>query len=117
MKQVFVNFTNHPMKFWDENQKKEAEKYGEIIDIPFPNVEPDRDEVYIEELAEQYVKKILNVQPSAVLCQGEFSLCYQMIRKLRERGIKVLAASSKRTVEVTGNKKEVTFQFERFRFY
>lgn len=37
-KPVFINLTNHPSKYWGEQQKKEAHKYGAIVDIPFPNV-------------------------------------------------------------------------------
>lgn len=117
MKRYFVNFTNHPMKMWDEKQKHEAEQYGEIIDLRFPNVEAEGDEEYIEQLAGECVEKILEYQPCAVLCQGEFSLSYQVILRLKEKGIRVMAACSKRMVRELENKKEVTFVFERFRFY
>ena len=33
---MFVNFSNHPSSLWSENQRKEAEKYGEIVDLKFP---------------------------------------------------------------------------------
>ena len=38
---MFVNFSNHPSSLWSENQRKEAEKYGEIVDLKFPSVNPD----------------------------------------------------------------------------
>lgn len=92
-------------------------EYGEIIDIPFPSVSPQGDESYIDRLAGQYVKQILSLYPCAVLCQGEFCLAYQVITKLREKGIKVLAACSERIVKEAGQRKEVIFVFGQFREY
>ena len=92
-------------------------KYGEIIDISFPVVDPQEDEEYINRLAEQYFQQIFSLHPRAVLCQGEFCLSYLVITKLRERGIKVLAACSARIVKEKEQKKEVVFSFQRFRQY
>ena len=117
MESVFVNFTNHPSELWEEKQLKEAEKYGRIVDLPFPNVDPQGDEKYIAGLAGESVDRILQLRPSGVLCQGEFTLAYQVITKLKERQIPVLAACSQRNVKTDGLKKEVTFSFERFRRY
>ncbi len=112
-----MNFTNHLSEKWDENQRTEALKYGEIQDIPFPSVNPEEGEVYINRLANLYTEQILKLCPKAVLCQGEFCLAYQVIKNLKKRGILVLAACSKRMVKQMGQKKEVTFLFCRFRSY
>lgn len=117
MKKVFVNFTNHPSERWTEKQKKEALKYGEIIDIAFPEVEAAGDKDYVIQLAEKSAAQIVQLHPAAVLCQGEFCLTYHVILKLKEKGIKVLTACSKRIVKENGNKKEVIFEFEQFREY
>ena len=117
IKKYFINFTNHPSDRWEEKQRKAALEYGEIIDIPFPSVSPQGDEQYIDGLAEQYFMQILALSPHAVLCQGESCLAYQVITKLREKGIKVFAACSERVVRETGQKKEVMFAFEQFREY
>lgn len=113
----FVNFTNHPSDKWEPEQRQDALKYGEIVDLPFPEVEAEADEVVINEMAVSYVQKILELQPGAVLCQGEFCLVFQVVTMLKAHGITVLAACSKREVEEYGNKKEVTFKFVRFRKY
>ena len=55
---IFVNFTNHPSAYWDENQRKEALKYGMIRDMPFPSVDPESDEAYIDSLAQQVIKRL-----------------------------------------------------------
>ena len=117
METVFVNFTNHPSRMWDERQREAAERYGTITDIPFPGVEASGDEAYIAGLAEEYLDKILRFHPAAVLCQGEFTLAYRVITGLKEKGIPVLAACSTRNVRTEGNRKEAIFVFERFREY
>lgn len=117
MGHTFVNFTNHPSNQWEPAQRRCAMEYGEIVDLPFPEVEAEADEAVINEMADSYVRKILNLQPGAVLCQGEFSLAFQVTVMLKAQGITVLAACSRRAVKVCGNKKEVLFQFVRFRKY
>lgn len=117
MKNIFVNFTNHPSSLWAEEQRKEALQYGEIIDLSYPMVDAAGDEEYIEDLTMEYVEKIMQYDPCAVLCQGEFNLCYRVVSELKEKGITVMAACSKRMVKEFENKKEVIFNFERFRNY
>lgn len=117
MNQTFVNFTNHPSDKWEAEQRRCALEYGEIVDLPFPAVEAEADEDVIKEMAEFYVRKILDLDPCAVLCQGEFSLAFQVTALLKAQGVTVLAACSRREVKVYGNKKEATFKFVRFRKY
>lgn len=117
MGRYFVNFTNHPSAGWDEEQRREALAYGEILDLPFPPVDPQGDEVYIRRLSREYAEKILALHPKAVLCQGEFNVVYQVVNRLLEQGIPVLAGCSERMAEETDGRKVVTFQFRRFRKY
>ncbi len=117
MKKVFVNFTNHPSVCWGQKQREEAEKYGEIVDLPFPAVSALATEAEIFKMSEGYVDKITELAPAAVLCQGEFCMAYQVISALKQKGIVVLAACSERCVKETDNKKEVWFVFEQFRKY
>ena len=35
---MFINFSNHPSANWGTEQINEAEKYGRIVDLPFPAV-------------------------------------------------------------------------------
>ena len=116
-KSLFVNFTNHSSDNWELRQKKAAEKYGVIKDIPYPDVDPNGDREYIIRMADFYVEEIEKLKPAAVLCQGEFCLAYQVISKLKERHITVLAACSKRCVKTEGREKRVLFMFEQFREY
>ena len=119
---IFINFTNHPSAKWSLNQLENAEIYGDITDIPFPEVSPDGDENYILQLSNQYIAEILKYNPDAVLCQGEMTLAFRVANLLIHKGIIVLAACSKRIVTekigVNGETiKNAEFNFTRFRKY
>ena len=114
---VFVNFSNHPSARWSNEQTEAAGRYGRIVDIPFPAVEPKADEGTVRALAERYVRQILSYCPAAVLCQGEYCLTFLVVSVLKAQGVTVVAACSERIVTEQGNKKEVVFRFERFREY
>ena len=113
----FINFSNHPHANWNENQLKQANEYGEIIDMMFPAVDPDLDEKQIDILAQEYVKEILKLDPAVVMCQGEFTLCYAVVNKLKQNNIKVVAACSQRKTVEINNQKISEFNFVRFREY
>ena len=118
---TFINFSNHPVANWDSLQKKEAYRLAGtniIKDIAFPQIAPEMTINEIRTLAEKYVGEIKKYSPSLVMCQGEFTLCYNVVRLLKAEGIKVVAACSKRMVEETEDgQKIVTFKFEQFREY
>ena len=38
---MLINCTNHPYDIWNEPQRKGAAIYGEVLDMPFPVIEPD----------------------------------------------------------------------------
>lgn len=118
---MFINLTNHPSGRWSSEQTAAAEEYGEIVDIPFPNVPADADETDVLHIADEYAERITAMNPDAVLCQGEMTLTYLLVEKLTERGIPVLAACSERCADEenrgTGTLKTVEFRFRRFRRY
>ncbi|MCR5667353.1 MAG: hypothetical protein K6G01_11075 [Eubacterium sp.] len=119
---MFINFSNHPSTRWSEKQVLYAKQYGEICDMAFPSVGPTADENEIENLSSQILGDIMKKHPKAVLVQGEFTLCYSLIKKLRKENIRCLAACSTRNViEKTQSdgsiKRESVFEFCRFREY
>ena len=119
---VFVNYTNHPSAAWSEAQLRAAAEYGEVQDLHFPIVQEDLDEQGILGLAEAETKKILALHPKAVLCQGEFTLCYAVIQRLLQARVIVVAACSRREVteevDKDGGVRRVSdFRFVRFRKY
>lgn len=114
---VFVNFTNHPSDKWSREQFAAATQYGRVVDLPFPQVDPAATEEDVKKLADEYVKKILALRPTAVLCQGEFTLCYNVITMLKEQGVPAFAACSRRIVEEEGDTRVAKFVFEGLRAY
>lgn len=113
---VFINFSNHPSDLWSAAQTEAALTYAaRIVDLPFPQVDPMVDERAIDELAQSKTEEILSMNPSVVMCQGEFGLSFAVIQKLINAGIVVLYACSERKVHVNGNMKSVQFDFVRFR--
>ena len=112
-----MNFSNHPSSAWEPEQIEAAERYGKIVDIPFPAVDPRASSEGIKAVGKEYVEIIINCDPEAVMCQGEFTLCYFVITELKKRNVRVLAACSRRMVEETEGGRIVKFRFERFREY
>ena len=130
---MLINFTNHPSQNWGDAQKNAAvEMYGEILDLPFPDVDPCYGTPELLELGKEYENKMLRMireagqgqasgKKCAVLCQGEFTLSFVVIRLLQKEGIEVITATSQRqvveTVEDGITKKTAIFSFVRFRSY
>lgn len=116
----FINFSNHPISNWGSKQIEAAKKYGDIVEIKFPQIPVNFDKKQIDELSDEYVKKIQAMQPCTVMCQGEFNFCFAVITKLKSLSIPVVAAVSERIAveekEVDGSvSKNVVFMFRGFR--
>jgi hypothetical protein len=119
---MFVNFTNHPSTGWGEKQLLAAQRYGEVQDVAFPNVPPEYSAEDVAKLAQRSVQEILAKQPTVVLCQGEMTLTYQVVRLLRQQNVTVVAACTERRVqqkiESDGTMKKLAFfEFAGFRSY
>lgn len=96
----FINLSNHPSKNWNLEQQTEARSFGEIIDYQFPAVSPFSTKAEIDEIAEKISSDIAEMRPAAVMCQGEYTLCFALVLKLKAKGIKVVASCSDRvTIE------------------
>ena len=121
-KECFVNFSNHLSQYWNEEQLDAAYQFGEIVDIPFPSVNGYASTDEIISLATDMCSKISLYKPKAVMVQGEFTLTYHVVRMLKEKGIRVVAACSERdAIEQKlpdGTAKKVSvFRFVQFRNY
>jgi hypothetical protein len=119
---MFINFSNHPSERWDKGQNSEACRFGEIVDIAFPVVNPAATSAEVANLADEWSQKIVGMRPDAVLCQGEFSLTFALTNRLIENGIKVVTACSERNVinetMPDGTIRKITlFRFVGFRDY
>lgn len=119
---MFLNYSNHVSTKWCKEQIEAAKKYGEVVDLQFPNIPADYTEEQVAGLAEAEFNKIKKYNPDCVLCQGEMTFCFYLVRRLKEAGIKVVAACSERkVVEETladgSTSKQAIFSFVRFRQY
>ncbi|MBR6278254.1 MAG: CRISPR-associated protein [Bacteroidales bacterium] len=113
---MLLNLSNHPSTSWSEPQLAAAG--GNVVDLAFPQVAPDGDEAYIEQLANDYYNKI-NAMPNieAVHIMGEMNFTYSLVSKLKAHNIRCVASTTKReTVEENGVKIS-KFNFVRFREY
>ena len=119
---IFVNHTNHPSDRWSPKQIAAAEIFGELFDFPFPPINPHATSEEIRKLVAINLKEILELEPAAVLCQGEFNYTFEMITQLKIHGVKVLAATTERIsreeIQADGSTRQIsTFRFVRFREY
>ena len=122
MKKIFINHTNHPSTRWSDEQLSAARAYGEIFDMAFPAVNPNATAEEVRELARRNAEKILELEPAAVLCQGEFNYTFAMVERLKNLGVTVVAATSERIVisEILpdGSTRQIsTFRFVQLREY
>ena len=120
---MLINISNHPFSYWEEKQRRAAEIYGKCIDLPFPSIDPLGDEEYIESLAEDYLKQVLryklsNDEEIVVHLMGEMNFVFSLLEKLKMKGIKCMASTTKRLIQYYDDGvKETRFSFVRFRYY
>ena len=125
---MFLNYSNHPSDKWSQEQIAAAQRYGEIADCPFPAVPSAATAEEIARLAQTECARILELlqargdKENAVLCQGEFTLCFGVITLLKSHGVTVVAAVTERVAKETtradGTAEKISvFQFMGFREY
>lgn len=115
-KKLFINLSNHPSPKWSFDQIT-AVGNATIIDIEFPNIDPNWYTSDVYEKANTMattiynrIKKLglteLNV---TVLVQGEMTLTFALVTVLKSWGFDVVSATSERIVD--------DFHFIKFRRY
>lgn len=118
---LLVNFSNHPLESWEDEQKKAAKEYGELVDVPFPAIDPEADEIYINSLAEQYSEQLLAYAKDyhlTVHVMGEMTFVYRVVSLIKEQGVTCIASTTERDAEMTNDGRKVSdFQFVKFRRY
>lgn len=118
---MLINFSNHPSSLWEQEQLEAAKEYGEVIDIPFPSVDPDANDEEIQQLADHYVHKLLTFsskQHITVHIMGEMTFTYKVVSQLKELGIECIASTTERDAEILNDGRKISdFQFVRFRKY
>lgn len=118
---MFINFSNHPSKNWSQEQLEASKVYGEIIDLPFPNVFPNASEKDLQSLTNQYVQKITSMgkdYQTTVHIMGEMTFTYAVVSKLKDKGIKCVASTTERKTTYNDDGTKLSeFSFVKFREY
>lgn len=121
---MLLNLSNHPSTLWCDKQIQAAMQFGKCVDLPFPKILSDGDEVYIADLVEEYYQKIMEISRDidvhnlTVHLMGEMTFTYALVNRLTSEGIRCIASTTERNVvEYSNGQKESQFQFVRFREY
>lgn len=119
---MFINISNHPSIDWKKEQANEAQIYGKIVDISFPNISPQMDTEEMKTIVDEYIRKIeaLTVEENEdilIHVMGESVFSFMLVVSLLRRNYKVVASTTERIVSYEGDVKRAEFKFVRFREY
>ena len=118
---MLLNLSNHPSTHWPPNQLKAAnDQYGNIHDMPFPQINPEWSSDQVVQLAEQYYNDIRKLEPypSAIHLMGELTFTFALLQKLKSANFPCLASTTQRIIKFEQDgTKQSTFRFVRFRAY
>lgn len=119
---MLLNCSNHPSAGWGEALLEAAKQYGEVKDLPFPQIEPAMTTQELRRLTDEYAERIEALRPDAVMAAGEFTFLFMLVDRLLQDGVRVLCTCSRReTKEIMrpdgSTEKTAIFCFERFRPY
>ncbi len=119
---MLINCTNHPYEIWTKKLKEAAACYGEVVDLPFPQIDPRMTTAKLRELTREKADQIMAMHPEAVLLAGEYTFAFMLADRLLQDGVKVLCFSNRRQVTESRrpdgtNEKKSIFIFEAFGEY
>lgn len=116
---MFINLTNHPSENWSGEQLEAAQRYGEIVDMPFPNIEPFFTTKDIEDLADITVDGIKGLDANPIVhVMGEMTFSYAIVSRLKALGITCVASTTERNIRMMLDGKKISeFKFVQFREY
>lgn len=120
---MFINISNHPSSDWGIEQISKAKEYGEIVDLPFPEIDPTWNQFKIFELCNEYFSTLKEIQTAynsnvVVHLMGEYCFCYNLVNLLKEEGVEVVVSTSERKSKINEDgSKTIQFDFVQFRKY
>lgn len=118
---LLFNLSNHPVATWSQEQLEAAKPYGDVVDMPFPVIEPESGSDTIDEIAETYALQIIEKASDSsvtVHIMGEMTFTYALVSRLKDQGIRCIASTTERNVvEESEGKKLSEFKFVQFREY
>ena len=119
-KRLFINFSNHPSEGWGEEQMTKAKRYGRVVDLPFPQVDPLMPSEQVQSLSEECVNAILDMGDPATMTvhvMGEMTLVFHVVTSLLKQGVHCVASTTERIATETDFTKLSEFRFVTFRDY
>lgn len=116
---ILINHTNYPSERWSEAQRA---RFTEIIDLPFPNIDPCASQDEVRDIVKVSYKAIVEIAQNidydeiGICLQGEFSYCYSLFLALYHNfNIAVyIPTTERKAIEKDGAKTSV-FEFVRWR--
>lgn len=120
---MLLNLSNHPSASWPAAQRRAAlDQYGEIRDLPFPQIPPEADTDGVRQIVEAYEGRIRKLAAEApgltVHLMGELTFTHLLVNRLQAAGIPCVAGTTQRIVTEEANGRKVSqFNFMRFRKY
>ena len=58
---MFINLSNHPHQGWQPDQLEAAEHYGEVVDLPFPQIPPQMTGEELDAEVARYFALVMNM--------------------------------------------------------
>jgi len=121
---MLINLSNHPKKNWSAGQLSAAGKlYGDVVDIPFPSINPSGDDEYIDSFTDEYLDICLSKVKSskdnidAIHLMGELTFTFNLLCKLLKHNITCVSSTTERKSIEKNGKKLSEFNFVKFREY
>jgi hypothetical protein len=116
---MFVNVSNHSSDKWSPEQLKSARQFGEVVDLGFPNVNPNLFSVELEDLVLEWLEKITSLEKDEMIhvhLMGETGFVCRLAMRLSNLKFHVLHSTTARVVEEKADGTKVSiFKFVRFR--
>ena len=121
---MLINLSNHPVSVWSEDQiSMGVKQFGQIMDIPFPNIPPADSKHLILRKASSYAKKCFRFlsdskdKNNAVHIMGELTFTFAVVNLLKQNNVLCVASTTERIVIHGDNAKTSYFKFIKFREY
>lgn len=119
---MLINLSNHPSALWSAEQTEAAQQqFGNIVDLPFPQIEPHETKEDIFRIAQDYLNRVHQKgapETTAIHIMGEMTLTFTLVQMLKDAGYRCYASTTVREVyEQEPGKKTVMFNFIAFREY
>lgn len=123
---MFINISNHPSSKWGKEQIEKAKEIGngEVIDIPFPNIDPrwSTDEVFAEavkllDIVHEKVTEFYKLHYIHVMGESGFIWAFINVVQNSCRHITCVHSTTERVVEEKDGQKISVFRFVQFREY